>query len=111
MSYNTYFGDVDNEHIKIIDARKNANVLVWIILPFSFFAHAVVLAVVVWAVGWLFGNSPTVVGVTCAAYISAVIACAVGRVHQIVTQMAIHATSIHDEVLQVKNILEVEQRK
>jgi hypothetical protein len=111
MSYNTYFVDVSNELIKITDARKNANMVVWILLPAAFFAHAVVLAAVVWAVGWLFGNSPTVVGVTCAAYISAVIGWAVEQVQQKVTRMAVHATSVHDEVLLVKELIEDEQRK
>ncbi len=111
MSYNTYFDDVENQLIQITDARKNANMVVWIFLPLAFFAHAVVLAAVVWAVGWLFGNSPTAVGVTCAAYISAVIGWAVGQVHEIVTRMAVHATSVHDEVLLVKELVEDEQRK
>lgn len=111
MSYNTYFEDVENELHQITNARKNANMVVWIFLPVAFFAHAVVLAAVVWAVGWLFGNSPTAVGVTCAAYISAVIGWAVGQVQQKVTRMGLHATSVHDEVLLIKELIEDEQRK
>lgn len=111
MAYNSYFGSVEAELQEISRAAKESNIAVWILVPIAFFAHAIALTVVVWAVGWLFGNSPTAVGVTCAAYISAAIGWAVERVQQKVTRMAVHATSVHDEVLQVKELIQDEQRR
>ncbi len=85
--------------------------VVWIFLPVAFFANAVVVAVIVCAAGWLFGTSSTVVGVTCASYITAIVGWAVGRVKQEVNHMAVHATCVHDEVLLVKELIENAQRK
>lgn len=111
MPYKSYFDDVEIELLKMAQVTKDANMVACVVLPITFFVHAAVLAVVVWAVSWLFGNSPIVVGVTCAAYISAVIGWAVERVQQRVTRMAVHATSVHDEVLLVKELIQDEQRK
>ena len=110
MAYNPYFESVEIELQEISRAAKESNIAAWIVLPIAFFAHAAVLAGLVLAFGWLFGNSPTVVGVTCAAYISAAIGWAAERVQQKVSRMAVHATSVHDEVLQVKELIQDEQR-
>ena len=111
MSYNSYFEEVETELSKISNAAKNENAVARVVLPVAFLAHAIVLAVTTWAAGWLFGNSPIVVGVVCAAYISAVIGWAVERVQQRVARMAIHATSVHDEILLVKEQIRDEQRR
>jgi hypothetical protein len=111
MSYNSYFEDVQAELINIGHATKDANRAVWIVLPLMFVVHAVVLAVVVWVMGWIFGNSTVVVGVTCVGYFSAVIGWAVERLQQRVTRMAVHAASVHDEVLLVKELIQDEQRR
>lgn len=111
MSYDSYFEDVQVELVKMGRATKDANMAAWMVLPFMFVLHAVVLAVVVWVMGWIFGNTMMVVGVTCAAYISAVVGWAVERVQQRVAQMAVHATSVHDEVLLVKELIQDEQRR
>lgn len=111
MSHNSYFEDVQAELIDIGRATKDANIVVWIVLPLMFVVHAVVLAVVVWVMGWIFGHSTVVVGVTCAAYISAVIGWAVNGLEQRVARMAVHAASVHDEVLLVKELIQDEQRK
>lgn len=111
MSYNSNFEDVQVELVKMGRATKDANMAAWVVVPVGFIVHAVLLAVVVWVVGWIFGNTVMVVGVTCAAYISAVIGWAVQRVQQRVTQMAVHATSVHDEILTINELVQDEQRK
>jgi len=111
MSYKSYFVDVEIELLKMAKATKDQNVVACVVLPAAFFVHAVVLAVIVCAVGCLLGNSLIIVGVTCSAYISAVIGWAVERVSQRVTRMAVHATSVHDEVLLVKELIQDEQRR
>jgi uncharacterized membrane protein len=111
MAYNSYFGSVETELQAIAQAAKESNIAVWVVLPVMFGVHAVVLAVVVWIMGWIFGNTIVVVGVTCAAYISAAIGWAVERVQQKVTRMAVHATSVHDEILLVKELIQDEQRR
>lgn len=110
MSYDSYFTDVQNELHGMVRDQKEAKFGFWILVPVLFITHAVVLAAVVWVVGWLFGTTTIVIGVTCAAYIAAVIGWSVARVAQRVSKMALHATSVHDEVLLVKELIHEEQR-
>lgn len=111
MSYNSYYDDVQDELQRIRRANKDNAVIVWVVLPIMFVMHTVVLALVVWAMSWIFGNATAVIEVTCAAYVSAVIGWAVHRVQQRSDQAAIHATSVHDEVLLVKELILDEQRR
>lgn len=105
MSYDSYYDDVQDELHRMRRANKEANMLVWLAVPIAFVVHAMVLAVVVWGMGWVFGSTVMVIGVTCAAYTCAVIGWAVEQVQKRVNQMAVHVTSIHDEVLAVKEQL------
>lgn len=105
MSYDSYYDDVQDELHRMRRANKEARAVVWMDVSIAFALHVVVLAVVVWGMGWLFGSTVMVIAVTCAAYTCAVIGWAVEQVQKRVNQMAIHATSIHDEVLAVKEQL------
>ena len=111
MSYNSYFENVQVELLKMGQATKDANMAAWAVLPVMFVVHAVVLAVVVCVMGWIFGNTMMVVGVTCAAYISVAIGWGVDRLQETVARIAVHATSVHDEVLIVKELIHDEQRR
>lgn len=111
MGYNSYFDDVQDELHRMRRASKENRTIVWIVVPIAFLAHAAVLAFVVTGAAWIFGGSPSVVGVTCAAYVSAVLGWALQRLQQRADQAAIHATSVHDEVLIVKELIQEEQRK
>ncbi len=111
MSFDSYYNDVQVELHRMRRANRDNRVIVWVVLPMTFVMHAVVLALVVWAMSWAFGNTTAVIGVACAAYVSAVIGWAVYRVQQRSDQAALHATSVHDEVLLVKDLLRDEQRR
>lgn len=111
MGYNSYFDDVQDEQHEIRRANKANASVVWIVVPVAFLIHAAALALIVSGANWIFGGSPSVVGVTCAAYISAVLGWALQRIQQRADQTAIHATSVHDEVLKVKELIHEEQRK
>ena len=100
-----------NETRQISKIAKQEDAVAWGLMSIAFLAHACLLLVLTSAAGWLFGNSPTVIGVTCTAYLSAVIGWAVDRVKRKVTRMAVHATSVHDEVLLVKELIQEEQRR
>ena len=102
MTYNSDYDDVQDELHRIDRENKNNKIAVWVVIPVMFVMHAVLLWVVVWTMSWVFGSATAVIAVTCAAYVSAVIGWAVFRVQQRSDQMAIHATSVHDEVLKVK---------
>jgi hypothetical protein len=111
MGYESYFDDVQEELHEMRRINKVNRALLWIAVPVGFLAHAVALALIVSGVTWIFGGSPSVVGVTCAAYVCAVLGWALQRIQQKSVQMAIHATSVHDEVLRVKELILEEQRK
>ncbi len=111
MSYDSYYDDVQAELHRMRRANKENGVIVWVVLPMTFVMHAVVLALVVWAMNWVFGNTTAVISVACAAYVSAVIGWAVYRVQQRSDQAALHATSVHDEILMVKELIRDEQRR
>lgn len=111
MGYESYFADVENE----LNARRRLNkqngAILWMVLPLTFLFHAAVLTVIMKGAIWIFGNSPAVVGVTCAAYVSATLGWALNRIQQRSDQMALHATSVHDEVLLVKELIQDELRR
>ena len=111
MSYDSYHVDVQDELHAMRRSSKDNRLAVWLVIPLTFATHAVVLALTVWAVGWVFGNTMAAVGVTCAAYVSAVLGWAVYRVQQRSDQMAVHATSLHDEVLTIKELIRDEQKR
>lgn len=111
MAYNSNYGDVQDELHRIRRTTKDNALIVWIFLPVTFVIHAAVLGLVVWGVSSIFGNVTVVIGVTCAAYVSAVIGWAVHQVKQRTDQAALHAISVHDEVLLVKELVLDEQRK
>lgn len=111
MAYNSYFDDVQNELHKIRRARKETSANEWLVVPIAFLAHAAVLALIVFCTTRLFGGSNAVVGVTCGAYVSAVLGWALDRLQQRADQTAMHATSFHDEVLRVKELIQEEQSK
>jgi membrane protein implicated in regulation of membrane protease activity len=111
MGYNSYFDGVQDELHEMRRANKANASVVWIVVPLAFLIHAAALALIVLGATWLFGGSPTVVGVTCAAYISAVFGWALQRLQQRIDQASIHATSVHDEILRVKELIEDEQRR
>ena len=111
MSYNSYFDDVQDELHRMRRANKETSANAWVVLLIAFLVHAVVLALIVFGMTWLFGGSTAVVGVTCSAYVSAVLGWAVQRLQQRADQTALHATSVHDEVLLVKELIWEEQRK
>lgn len=99
MSYNSSFEAVENELLRMAQAAEEARLTAWLLIPVAFLAHGAILAVVVWIVGLLLGNSPAVIG------------WAIDRVHKKVIRMAVHATSVHDEVLLVKELIKDEQRQ
>ena len=111
MGYNSYFDDVQDEVHSMRRASKQNRTIVWIVVPIAFLAHAAALVLIVSGATWMFGSSPSVVGVTCAAYVSAVLGWALQRLQQRSDQTAIHATSVHDEVLLVKELIWDEQRR
>jgi hypothetical protein len=111
MSYDFYHGDVQDELHTMRRSAKDERVIAWLTVPLAFAIHAVVLAVTVWAIGWVFGTTTAVMGVTCAAYVSAVLGWAVHRVQQRTNQMAVHAISVHNEVLTIKELIHDEQRR
>lgn len=102
MAYNSDFDDVQDELHRIGRENKNNRNAIWVVIPVMFVMHAVLLWVVVWTMSWVFGSATAVIVVTCAAYVSAVMGWAVYRVQQRSDQMAVYATSVHDEVLKVK---------
>ena len=110
MSYDSDFNDVQDELHAMRRAVKEQKAAAWLVVPLAFAVNAFVLTLVVWAMSWVFGNTTAVVGITCAAYVSAVIGWAVHRVQQRSDQAALHATSVHDEVLTVKELIRDEQR-
>lgn len=111
MSYDSNYDDVQEELHRMRRANKEASAVIWLDVSIAFALHVVVLAVVVWGMGWVFGSTVMVIGVTCAAYTCAVIGWAVEQVQKRVNQMAVHATSIHDEVLAVKELIQDEQSR
>jgi uncharacterized membrane protein YidH (DUF202 family) len=111
MPKDSCYDDVQNELHEIRRSAKEKGLIAWIAVPIAFATHAVVLALIVCALGWVFGNTTVVIGVTCAAYVSAVIGWAVYQVQQRSNQMAIHAISVHDEVLMIKELICDEQRR
>lgn len=111
MSYNSHYDDVQDELNRIRRASKDNRVTVWIVLPVMFVLHTVVLALIVWSMSWIFGSATAVIGVTCAAYVSAVLGWAVHRIQQRSDQAALHATSVHDEILMVKELICDEQKR
>lgn len=111
MSYNSHYDDVQDELNRIRRASKDNSVTVWIVLPVMFVLHTVVLALIVWSMSWIFGSATAVIGVTCAAYVSAVLGWAVHRIQQRSDQAALHATSVHDEILMVKELICDEQKR
>jgi membrane protein implicated in regulation of membrane protease activity len=111
MSYNSYFDDVQDELHRMRRVNKETSANAWVVVPIAFLVHAAVLALIVCGMTWLLGGSTAVVGVTCSAYVSAVLGWAVQRLQQRADQTALHATSVHDEVLLVKELIWEEQRK
>jgi hypothetical protein len=111
MAYNSYFDDVQDELHRIRRARNENGGIAWIVVPIAFLIHAFVLALIAWGTTWLFGGSHAVVGVTCAAYVSAVVGWALKQLQERSDQTALHITSVHDEVLRVKELIEDEQKR
>jgi hypothetical protein len=111
MSFETYLDDVQNELHRMRRANKDASMVVWLAVPIAFVANAMILACIVWGMSWVFGTSVTLVGVTCAAYVIAVLGWAVHRVQQRSNQMAVHAILVHNEVLTIKELIHDEQRR
>ena len=111
MGHNSYFVDVQDELDSMRRVGKENRMIAWIIVPIAFLAHTAALALLVSVTTWMVGGKPAVVGVTCAAYVCAVLGWALHRIQQRSDQMAIHATSVHDEILKVKELIEDEQRK
>ena len=111
MGYESYFADVENELNAKCRLSKQNNAIVWIVLPITFLFHAAALTMIMKSAIWIFGNSPAVVGATCAAYVSATLGWALNRIQQRSDQMALHATSVHDEVLLVKELIQDELRR
>lgn len=111
MGYDSNFDNVQDELHSMRRANKESRTIAWMVVPLAFLAHAVALVVIVSGATWIFGGSSSVVGVTCAAYVSAVLGWALQRIQQRADQTAIHATSVHDEVLMVKELIHEEQRK
>ena len=111
MSYNSYFDDVQDELHRIRRARKENGGNAWIVVPITFLIHAFVLAFIAGSTTWLFGGSPAVIGVTYAAYVSAVVGWAINQLQERAEQTALHITSVHDEVLRIKELIEDEQTR
>ncbi len=111
MGYDSNFDDVQDELHSMRRASKQNRTTAWMVVPIAFLAHFAALALIVSGATWMFGGSLSVVGVTCAAYVSAVLGWALQRIQQRADQAAIHATSIHDEVLKVKELIQDAQRR
>ena len=111
MGYDSNFDDVQDELHSMRRVSRENRMIVWMVVPIAFLAHAAALALIVSVTTWMFGGSPAVVGVTCSAYVSAVLGWALQRTQQRADQTALHATSIHDEVLKVKELIQDEQRR
>lgn len=111
MGYDSNFDDVQDELQSMRRANKENRAMAWMHVSIAFMVHAAVLALIVYGTTRLFSGSTAVVGVTCTAYVSAVLGWAVQRLQQRADQMALHATSVHDEVLLVKELIWDEQRK
>ena len=111
MGYESYFADVENELNAKRRLGKQNNAIVWIVLPITFLFHAAALTMIMWGAIGIFGNSPAVVGVTCAAYLSAALGWALNRIQQRIDRMALHVTSVHDEVLMVNELIRGELRR
>jgi len=111
MAYDSYFDDVQYELHSIRRVSKENRTIVWVVVPVAFLAHSAVLALIVSGATRIFGDSPSVVGVTCAAYVSAVLGWALQRVQQRADRTAIHAISVHDEILRVQELIKDEQRR
>lgn len=111
MSYESDYEDVQNELHSMRRGNQDASKAIWLILPVAFCANALALTLIIWLVDLIFGSSTTVVGIVCAAYTCAVLGWGVNRVQQRVIQMSLHATSIHDEVLSIKDLIEIEQKR
>lgn len=110
MSYDSYHEDVQDELRSIRRENKESRQAIWIILPVAFIANSLALMLSVWLVGWLFGSTTTAIVITCAAYTCAILGMSVSRVQQRVNQMALHATSIHDEILTIKDLGQSEHK-
>lgn len=110
MSYDSYHEDVQDELRSMRRESKELRQATWIILLIAFAANASVLVLIVWLVGWLFGSTTTAIVITCAAYTCAILGWSVSRVQQRANQMALHATSIHDEILTIKELVQSEQK-
>ena len=111
MGYDSYFEDVQDELHRMRRASKANRAIEWMVVPITFLAHAAALALIVSGATWIFGDSPAVAGVTCSAYVSAVVGWALQRLQQRSDQTAIHVTSVHDEVLKVKELIQDQQRR
>lgn len=111
MSYDSSFEDVLDELNTIRRQNKHARRILLIVLPVAFALQAAVLAAVVALMSWVFGATVTVVGITCAAYVGAVTGWAIYKVQQRVNQIALHLTSVHDELLLVKDLLGAKRRE
>ena len=109
MGYDSNFDDVQDEMHSMRRARRENRTIVWMVVPIAFLAHVAALTLIVLVTTWMFGDSPAVVGVTCSAYVSAVLGWALQRTQQRADQTALHATSIHDEVLKVKELIQDKQ--
>lgn len=111
MSYESDYEDVQNELHSMRRGNQDAALAIWLVLPVAFLANALALTLIIWLVDLIFGSTTTVVGIVCASYACAVLGWAVNRVQQRVIQMSLHATSIHDEVLSIKDLIEIEQKR
>lgn len=111
MSYKSDYEDVQNELHSMRRSDQDAAKAIWLVLPITFFANALALALIIWLIELIFGSTATVVGIICAAYTCAVLGWSVNRVQHRVVQMSLHATTIHDEVLSIKDLIEIDQKR
>ncbi len=105
--------DVQQELYEIIKHRKTFGRVILFVWPIVFFLNALFLSAILWIVLWLFDgiNFLAAVSVVCTSYISTALLSATGRVYQRIERMEIHALTIHNEVLKIKELLEEARRR
>lgn len=105
--------DVQQELYEIIKHKKKFErvfLFVWLII---FFVNALFLSAILWIVLWLFDsiNFLATVSVVCTSYISSALILAILRAYQRIERMEMHALTIQNEVLKIKELIEEGRRR
>jgi hypothetical protein len=104
--------DVQMELHEILKDRRACQQVAWVLWPLYLLGNALLLTMILYIVRWIFDGSNLVIvaGITCTAYACAVIGLAVGQLTRRVSRMEMHALTVHNEVLNAKELIEDDRR-